>query len=52
MIIIGEIRAFAFDGRSQAFVNVVKAGWIPCDGRSLALGLYGELVLRPKSNDR
>jgi microcystin-dependent protein len=43
MTIIGEIRAFAFDGRSNAFIKICKAGWIPCDGRALAYKGWPEL---------
>jgi hypothetical protein len=43
MAIIGEIRAFAFDGSSNAYKKVCKAGWIPCDGRALEYKGWPEL---------
>jgi len=43
MLIIGEIRSFAFGAKSPGFGELCKQGWIPCDGRSLSVSNYGDL---------
>ena len=39
----GEIRALAFAATDPAFAVMAKAGWLECDGRTLAAAEYPEL---------
>ena len=41
--IVGEIRQFSFDTKSPAYQALEQAGWLECDGRSLAITAYGPL---------
>ena len=43
MVIIGELRAFAFGAHTQGFLDAIKQGWIPCDGRPLSITNHEDL---------